>query len=213
MESDLILIYPNENKIYIIIIEVKRIDGELKSFKQVQIAFSQLSRDVKLLLSLLLDIPAENININFFVAIPVSSTDNVFCEECSQFILSKEDFDVGLEHLKQKLSLRDPVLNDQNKNLFLTAAARIDTLAFFDEQQQSILRALEKNKKIKNFALKGPEESGKTILGIKIINKLIIRYLKDDCRKMFLYVLSFNHYLNSDGMKPLTTFFEKNIQY
>ena len=125
MESDLILVYPNENKIYIILIEVKRIDGELKSFKQAKDAFSQLSRDVNLIYFLLPDIPDENIIIRTYIAFPETFTHNLFCNDCSKFILSKEDFAKDSEHLKHKLAIKDPVLNDQNENLFLTAVARI----------------------------------------------------------------------------------------
>jgi len=180
MESDLILVNPNENKIYIILIEVKRINGELKSFKQAKDASAQLSRDVNLIYYLLPDIPNENIIIKTLIAFPETFTYDLFCNECSQFILSKEDFANNSEHLKQKLAIKDPVLNDKNENLFSTAVARIvgiesvnfspkainnyvvmyeatvDTLIFLDEKQQSILRVLDENAEIKNFALKGP---------------------------------------------------------
>ena len=200
-------------------------------------AFQQLVRDVKFLLALLPDIPAQYINIKALVAFPETSASTLFCKDCSQFILSKEDFEENSEYLKLKLSIENPVLDKENENLFLTAVARligkeseefppkainnfvvnfeetVDTLIFLDEKQMSILRTLDENKETKNFGLKGPSGSGKTIIGIKIVNKLIDRYFDDGYKKVFVYAVIFDAYYNSrdTGEMHLTTFIEKNI--
>ena len=233
MEIDLILLYPCGSKICVIIYEVKKVEGDLKNFKQVQVAFSQLSRDVKLILSLLIDVPAENIFIKTFAVFPENNTHHLFCNECSEFILSKEDFDLGLEHLKQKLCIMEPKFNNENETLMLKACARmiggevsdesseainqyminfedtVDTLIFLDENQQSLLRTLDDNPEVKNFALKGPSGCGKTIISIKIVNKLIDKYL---CQmvdsKVFVYAITFD---TSEKDMKLLKYFEQNI--
>ena len=125
METDLILLYPNGINIYVIIFEVKKVIGELESFKPVQIACSQLSRDLKLILSLLNDVPAINIITKTFAVLPETNTHHLFCKDCAEFILSKEDFDFGSKHLKQKLFTNEPSLDGQNGELLLKACARI----------------------------------------------------------------------------------------
>ena len=83
------------------------------------------TRDAKLIYSLLPDIPPENINIKTFAAFPETKIDQLLCRDCADFILSKEDFDGCLDHLKQKLCIKEPSLNEQNEELFLTACARL----------------------------------------------------------------------------------------
>ena len=233
MEIDLILLYPCESKICVIINEVKKIEGEMKNFKQVQVAFSQLLRDVKLILSLLIEVPAENIFIKTFAVFPENKTHHLFCQKCSEFILSKEDFDLGLEHLKEKLCIKETELNDENEILLLKACSRmiggddsddsseainkyminfedtVDTLIFLDEHQQSLLRTLDENPEVKNFALKGPSGCGKTIISIKIVNKLIDKYLSQKVdNNVFVYAIVHD---TSESDIKLLKYFEENI--
>ena len=231
MEIDLILLVPSENKICIIISEVKRIE-ELKNFNPVQNALIQLSKDVKFVLSLLPDIPAENIIIKTFAVFPETKTNQIFCSQCAEHILSREDFEFGLESFKKKLCLETPKLTKENEGLLLNACARligheqielfepinkyiisfentVDTLLFLDEDQQSLLSTLDEDlPKIKHFALKGPSGSGKTIISIKIANKLIDRYLCKKVEKVFIYAGAMKQV--EKGMK-LTKYFENNI--
>ena len=119
------LLYPSVNELDIVISEVKSPKGDGLNNNLVTGAFKQLLRDVKFLLALLPDILAENIKIKALASFPETNINHLFCKDCSEYILSKEDFNLGLEHLEQKMSMKDPVLNDQNKNLFLTAVARL----------------------------------------------------------------------------------------
>ena len=237
MEADIFLLYPNENEIEIVISEVKMPKGEGLNFNLIIGAFKQLVRDVKFLLALLPDISSEEFNIKTLAEFPDTYTNNLFCRDCSKLILSKEDFQLDSEHLKRKLSMKEPVLVEQNDDCFLTTVARmigaefeefpqkavnnfvvnyeetVDTLIFLDEKQQSILRTLDKNKEIKNFALQGSSGSGKTIIAIKIVNKLIERYLGLGHEKIFVYALAYHckkHIGKINEMK-LTTYFRNNI--
>jgi len=233
VETDLILLYQNENKISIRIIEVKRIEKEItKNFNQLSNALDQLTRDVKLMLSLLPDVNVAFLDIQVFAAFPETKTHHLFCSDCTKYIISKEDFDLGIPHLKQKLFINDPTLNDENEELLLKTCARmighekskdfeainkfiinyestVDTLLFLDEDQQSLLGALDEDPpKWNNFALRGPSGSGKTIISIKIVNKLIDRYLMKGEEKVFVYATSFGYH--GDDMK-LIRYFRNNI--
>ena len=125
MEADIFLLYPNENKIEIVISEVKMPKGDGLNFNLVIGAFKQLVRDVRFLLALLTDISSEEINIKTLAAFPETYTNNSFCRDCSKLILSKEDFQLDSEHLKRKLSMKEPVLVEQNDDCFLTTVARM----------------------------------------------------------------------------------------
>ena len=49
----------------------------------------------------------------------------MFCEDCSRYILSKEDFVLGSEHMKERLSIDSPLLSPQNEDLFKKSCARL----------------------------------------------------------------------------------------
>ena len=88
-------------------------------------------KDVKFILSLIPDLPQEFVDIRTFAAFPETYTNEFFCQGCAKHILSKEDFDLGTDHLAERLSLVDPILNEQNEKLLLEVSARTEmTMGF-----------------------------------------------------------------------------------
>ena len=70
-------------------------------------------------------------DIRTFAAFPETYTNEFFCQGCAKHILSKEDFDLGTDHLAERLSLVDPILNEQNEKLLLEVSARTEmTMGF-----------------------------------------------------------------------------------
>ena len=216
MESDIIFLYPTSKIIHIIIIEVKRPQGIGLNNNLVTGAFIQLVKDVKFILSLLPDVPKAGFKIHTFAAFPETLKEENFCMDCSNYILSKEDFNQGSDHLIERLRVTEPNLNDNNKDLFLLACARligkeaddispkelsnyiacyetmVDSIIFLDNDQASILSTIDRNSKIKHFAFKGPSGSGKTIMGIKCVNKLAQQYLSQGVKYVFVYAIAYS---------------------
>ena len=73
----------------------------------------QLVKDVKFLLALMPDIKRDQIDLRVFAAFPENETDGLFCQECSQYILSKEDFSLASDDLAMKMSTRSDILQGQ----------------------------------------------------------------------------------------------------
>ena len=124
MEADLINFYPSQDELNIQLFEVKRPKGEVLNSNLVVGAFRQLIRDVRFILMLLKDIPAQKLNIKIFAAFPETNIADIFCLDCAKVILSREDFELGCEHLKLKLLMKDPVLSESSSELLITASAR-----------------------------------------------------------------------------------------
>ena len=78
MESDIVFLYPTCKILHIIIIEVKRPQGEDLNNNLVIGAFNQLNRDVKFILSLLPDVPKEAFKINIYASFPETLTQKIF---------------------------------------------------------------------------------------------------------------------------------------
>ena len=97
MESDLILLYPSEEKINILLIEVKKSRAEnFKNTGLVSEAFAQLVRDVRFILALIPDFHPEKVAIRTYAAFPEEpNIDGLFCNNCRQHVLSQEDFSLG----------------------------------------------------------------------------------------------------------------------
>lgn len=225
MEADLILIYPSEEKVNIILFEVKQSRSENLNSGLVTGAFRQLVRDVKFILSLMPDIHLDQVDIKTFAAFPETDIKGVFCDECKQHVLSQDDLNLGLEHLEKKLSISTETqnLNEANEVLMQTICARmignesykndfnvnkyfinyqetVDNLILFDEYQQKALNNFDEKR---NFAFYGPFGSGKTSVAIKCCNKLIKKYSKDEQKtNIFVYAIVFD---STKEMKLINT--------
>ena len=234
MESDLILLYPSEEKINILLIEVKKSRAEnFKNTGLVSEAFAQLVRDVRFILALIPDFHPEKVAIRTYAAFPEEpNIDGLFCNNCRQHVLSQEDFSLGFLHLATKMSIstKDIKLNDLNETLMKTLCARmighesdensykssnkyfinyqetVDNLIMFDEDQKHVLETLEENPKVKNFSFSGPPGSGKTIVAMKLCKNFIQKYSSDEkVEKIFVYAVVFDV---SKDMQLLKTFQE-----
>ena len=223
MEADLVLLYPQDDKVNVRLIEVKRIQSEGLKEKTVSLVFEQLEKDADFILSMLRDIPKSKINLKTFAAFPETNIDeNEFCRECQQFVLSKDDFTADCNHLQIKLAINNNDLKETDINeVFSTACARmigketdefsikemnnyvlgfeekVGSLILLDKDQKSFLDKIDENANMKNFALKGPSGSGKTIIAMKCCNKLIDKYVKTSINKIFVYALVFNKFASN----------------
>ena len=236
MEADIILLYPCQDYLVFLLIEVKK--SRKKDFGKSSLvpeAFKQLVRDVRFILALMPDVPKDKIIINTLAAFPEETDINeLFCNECRKHILCHEDFTEGSDKLAEKLSILKHIPNFKNEheNLMQTVCARmiglesvefpykelnkyfinyldkIDSIILFDKDQQNVLETIDQSSDSANFAFCGPSGSGKTLVAIKCCNKLIERYLRlADTDAIFVYPIVFDL---SKEMKLVKTF-QENI--
>ena len=208
-EVDLVMVYTSENKLHIVICEVKRSeDGSLNNVL-VTGAWNQIVKAIKFVLMLIPDIPRDKIDLEYFVAFPESSCQEQFCEECFENILSKEDFDKEIEHLESKLKIEEYRESEVSNDLLLTATSRLighesiedgpkvykeclmkheenmDQLILLDSEQSSIIDKLDEKK---HFALAGGSGTGKTIAAIHLVKSFIQKHI-DDGHTIAVYAL------------------------
>ena len=137
-EADIILLYPStDNKIYVVLIEVKRsTDPQKLSESLIAEALVQLKKDTKFILQLLQDVPSEKLKIDTFIAFPEAKdnvVEDIFTEhQISRAfmgnILTKTDFTTGGLKNKLKLDYCQSEIGgsgDGENVHFLSACARI----------------------------------------------------------------------------------------
>ena len=236
MEADIFCLYPEKDILVVIIVEVKRAqNGEDVKSSLVIGAFKQLVRDVRFFLSLLPDVQIESLVIRTFAAFPDSRTKDMFCDDCSRYILSKDDFILGSKHIKERLSIDSPLLSLQNEDLFKKCCVRliggeseefpvkeinkyimnyekvVECFICMDEHQQNFLNTFNKNTRIRNLALKGPFGSGKTTIAIRCCNMLIDEYLNQGIKRVFVYAITLDKDFYNDVRMNLSQTFEEDI--
>jgi len=219
-ETDLILLYPGENDILnVVIFEVKRPENKEHFNRNLVIdAIKQLGKDHQLVLNLLPDVTSDKLNIRTIIALPETENDDLFSGDVSRDVISKDDLVLGPSHLANKLGIvHSSVDPEQNQN-FISLCARLwpetgkklvdykdehkyviryeddvaKQLLLFNEDQRNILNNLdeEENQQIKNFALCGGSGTGKTIMGLEIVKKLIKAYEKKKVKRVHVYAVT-----------------------
>ena len=208
LEADIIFIYPgSDEKIHVDLIEVKRPEDQNIKKKHVNGALEQLRKDTILLLSILKDFPKETFKIQTFIGFP----------DCEQWnggslenILLKSD----LENISSKMSIKKRNDSQLENIRFLTVCARIigrgetsssrdniecmikyernieKQLIVLDEEQTKILNYLEAYPQIKNFAFAGGHGTGKTLMSLLVIQRLIERYKRQNVEEIYLYMVT-----------------------
>ena len=170
------------------------------------------------LFNLLPDVPSDKLNIRTIIALPETENDDLFSGDVSRDVISKDDLVLGPSHLANKLGIvHSSVDPEQNQN-FISLCARLwpetgkklvdykdehkyviryeddvaKQLLLFNEDQRNILNNLdeEENQQIKNFALCGGSGTGKTIMGLEIVKKLIKAYEKNKVERVHVYAVT-----------------------
>ena len=79
LEADIILLYPgHHDRLHVRLVEVKRPEKDVKR-EHINKALEQLKRDTAFILSILRDVPKENLDIQTFMAFPETQYDeNMF---------------------------------------------------------------------------------------------------------------------------------------
>ena len=210
MESDIILLYPGNDKLIVVLVEVKKPVNELNDNLVVD-AFKQLKRSLILICSLLKDISPTKYNVKTFAAFPDTRRPTNFCDKCSKNILWKEDIDFNDQDLHRKFSF-EPQSTNVNNETFLTACARIigngskvstlkdlndwviryennieKQMILLNDDQKNVLQHLDTHPQIKNFIFCGGSGTGKTVMAIECVKRLSERYESQGVEQVIVY--------------------------
>ena len=159
-EADIILMYPDGEKLHVIIIEVKKEENlENLNTNNIEDGLRQLRKDVLLIHNVLPDVPKERLDIKFFLALPNKEAKEYdFCDRCLNYIITKEYLTGTVESstmLRRKLMIKRKIkLNVSegaasmeefhSQDLLLTASSR------FIDQHTNIAY----DKDLRNFVIK-----------------------------------------------------------
>ena len=211
LEADIILIYPGSDEIiHLDIIEVKK-PKNIKD-QHVQKALKQLRKDTVFLLSILKEFSKDKFKIQLFIAFPDCDQSHIFDKRLLENIILRSD----LENISSKLNLMKRNDSQKDNVPFLTVCARIigrgiktyscrgniecmikyernieRQLIMLDEEQTEVLRYLEAHPQMKNFAFAGGYGTGKTVMSLLAIQRLIERYKRQNVAKIFLYMVTY----------------------
>ena len=164
MESDIILVYPYMDKLAIRLIEVKRPNSipwakyDKKSVKPAHIAKAgeQLVKAIRFSLAFLPEVSSDKLDVKAVMAFPESECQELFCEDCSQSVISKEDMDGGPQRVLEKLSVQPNLVTAESETLFLTICSRLIGTESLLHQGKRLLTekfTLSKEAQKKNFDL------------------------------------------------------------
>ena len=147
------------------------------------------------------------------MAFPETEKDEAqFSDKSLDNILFKEDLEPDNLIAKFQAS-RSKHFSHHNNELFLTACVRLienrnvsnkcihdfmiryegnleKQLILLDEDQRMMLQKVENNANLKNFAFAGPYGSGKTIMALSVVKRLLDRYKNMGVEKVFVFLLS-----------------------
>jgi len=136
-ENDFILLYVDGDKLCIRLIEVKRptntpwaTEEKLPGQDMVKKCLEQLEKGVDYILSMIPDIPSENLQIEVFSSFPETHCASLFSESCQSRIISAEDVEMiknQPNYLRQKLNIPQDLqkASDSGLDLLLTLTSRL----------------------------------------------------------------------------------------